>query len=44
MKVTEDYQQKLEQEDNGQLSLLGIALAGPKKQVNSLAGSFGLVR
>jgi hypothetical protein len=39
-----DYKAKLEQHSEEQLTYLGIALCGPKKIVNKLTGSIGLLR
>lgn len=40
----DDYQEKLEKTPDSELKLLGVALAGPKKLISKLTGSFGLLR
>ncbi len=39
-----DYTARLEKTPPGDLNYLGIALMGPKKQINRLTGSLGLLR
>jgi hypothetical protein len=43
-KTYDDYTAKLGRTEHDDLSYLGIALCGPKKMVNKLAGSLGLFR
>lgn len=39
-----DYQEKLSSTPTNELQLLGIALAGPEKQIKKLTGSLALLR
>lgn len=39
-----DYKEKLQSTPTDQLEFLGIALYGPKKQINKLTGSLALLR
>lgn len=43
-KKYEDYRSKMERIPADELQYLGIALCGPKKQVNTLTGSIALLR
>ena len=40
----EEYKQRLKSTPSNELSYLGLAIYGPKKTVNSLTGSIGLLR